>query len=164
LNRIRVLAVAIILGILLIIPAVKADPSPPIILVEFQRIVQALPVGVDIRYPNVRNEDPVAIFAEVPRVSSLPSDDYPVTIAYVHSCTGKRYIAIPVADSQEPTGVKWYLLLDNRLVPLSQLNVPIAYIEIPAIVVPEFQSIFLVLLSVLAISTLISRRLPKKVK
>jgi hypothetical protein len=150
-----ILAVAFLLGILLI-PVVMAEQLPPITLVRFDQIVMALPVGVDIKYPSgVANDAPVAIFTSLPQVSSLPSDpsDYPVTIAYVY-CGDKRYVAIPVADNSAATGVKWYLVMGYDLIPLSQLNVQIGFIEIPRIVVSEFSNVLLLLIFVLSTALL----------
>jgi hypothetical protein len=139
-----------------------AEQLPPITLVRFDQIVMALPTNVEIRYPDgVASDAPVAIFTSLPQVSSLPSDplDYPVTIAYVH-CGDKIYIAIPVSDSQEPTGVKWYLVMGYDLIPLSQLDVQISLIEIPRIVVSEFPNVLLVLL--FGLSTALLMRFKRK--
>jgi hypothetical protein len=140
----------------------KPDSLPPVVLVEFHQILEAFPVGVKISHPNVKSEYPVAVFEGLP-VCLLDSDNYPVTVAYVYTCTNRKYLAIPVFDPQEPSKVKWYLVIEKYcLVPISEMQLPISYIEIPRIVVPEFQIAIPVLVVSLLLPFLISRPLSRK--
>ncbi|GEM_PF-4380352 len=119
-------------------PRIVSPPPPPLPVcpyqtttIAFERVVWALPVGVEIRYPaGVANNCPVIILASRPErwISSWISC---ITTGRIHTCTDKVYIAIPVADPSNIIGVKWYLvLLEDHLVELERMDVPLKYIEV----------------------------------